>query len=366
MLSGSIWAIGCMSGTSIDGIDAAALQTDGIGLEQFGVSKFRSYTENERNTIRQAFDTPPDGPAALAASDVVTQAHIDILQHFDQQAVIGFHGQTIGHYPECHRTHQTGSAKQLAETLARDVVADFRSQDMQNGGQGAPLTPFYHFALTRDCLRMKREVLFLNLGGVANITLVDPRYESPETRNALLAFDSGPANGPIDDWISKTLDMPFDKDGEIAAQGTICGTIVDEFLSDPYFSLPPPKSLDRNHFASLVQRVQPLDVCDAAATLTACVAQSVKVALRHLPSTPELILVCGGGRANPTLLTMLSDELSSEIKDVDEFGIDGDMLEAQAFAYLAVRVLRRLPTSAPSTTGCRIPTSGGQVYRARK
>lgn len=364
MNSDSIWAIGCMSGTSIDGIDAAALRTDGVRIEEFGTTEFRPYTVAERNTIRTAFGEMPGSQATVAASAVVTDAHLQILQRFGFDAVIGFHGQTLSHHPESGKTHQTGSAMQLAKQLNRIVIADFRTKDMEEGGQGAPLAPFYHFALARHYLRFKKPVLFLNLGGLANLSFVDPRSEAAESPSALLAFDTGPANAPINDLVLEAFADPFDRDGKLAAAGAISGAIVDEFLSDPYFELAPPKSLDRNHFARLSQMVRQLDIKDGAATLTACVAQSIKAGLIHLPVVPELMLVCGGGRANATLMDMLSDTIPAKISTTDQFGIDGDMLEAQAFAYLAVRVLYNLPTSSPTTTGCRQPVLGGEVYRS--
>lgn len=364
MNSDSIWAIGCMSGTSIDGIDAAALQTDGVRIEKFGTTEFRPYTVAERNTIRRAFGEMPGSQATAAASAVVTDAHLQILQRFALDAVVGLHGQTLAHHPESGRTHQTGSAIELAKQLDRTVIADFRTKDMEEGGQGAPLAPFYHFALARDYLRFKKPILFLNLGGLANLSFVDPRAGAVESSDALLAFDTGPANGPINDLVLEALAHPFDRDGALAATGTVSGAIVDEFLLDPYFELAPPKSLDRNHFARLSAMVRELDLKDGTATLTACVAQSIKAGLLHLPMMPELMLVCGGGRANATLMTMLSDSIPAKIIAIDQFGIDGDMLEAQAFAYLAVRVLYNLPTSSPTTTGCRQPVVGGKVYRS--
>ncbi len=356
------WTIGCMSGTSADGVDAAAIRTDGVGLQEFGQTEFRPYAEDERGVIRAAFGDWAGTPAAQAADAVVTRAHLEVIQRFDFDAVIGFHGQTLAHDPGRGKTHQTGSAAGLAKKLGRTVVGDFRAADMKAGGEGAPLAPFYHFALARH-LRMRKPALFLNLGGVANLSWVDPRIAVPESAEALIAFDTGPANGPIDDLVSERLGRTHDRNGELADKGNVCGKILERFLRDPYFDRAPPKSLDRDHFRTLVRQVRELDTADGAATLAACVAHSVAAGLRHLPETPPLAVVCGGGRKNPALMRMLKEILPAEVAGVDAFGINGDMLEAQAFGYLAVRALRNLPLSSPSTTGCRRPVSGGRIYR---
>ena len=346
----------------MDGVDAAAVLTDGISLLEFGQTEFRPYSESERETVRAAFGKWPGTPAADAAGAVVTQAHLEIIQRFRLDAVVGFHGQTLAHDPGRGQTHQTGSAEELAKMLGRTVVGDFRTSDIRAGGEGAPLAPFYHHALARH-LRFETPVLFLNLGGVANLSWTDPRIAEPEDSLALLAFDTGPANGPINDLVFERLGWTHDFGGELAAKGKVCRRAVQKFLEDPYFGLTPPKSLDRNHFMELARQVSRMESADGAATLTECVAQSVAAGLQHLPQTPSLAAVCGGGRKNLTLMNMLNEALPAEAVDVDEFGIDGDMLEAQAFAYLAVRAMKNLPTSSPSTTGCRRPVSGGAIFR---
>ena len=351
-----------MSGTSLDGVDAAAIRTNGRQLLGFGQTEFRAYSAQERDTIRGAFGMQLDSETVHFASHVVTQAHIEILQRFELEAVVGFHGQTLTHDPAQHFTHQTGSPHELAKSLSRTVVGDFRTKDMAEGGQGAPLAPFYHFALAQY-LGLATPVLFINLGGVGNLSWVDPRQTEPESPNALIAFDTGPANAPINDLMSEQFRLTHDVDGKLAACGRVCPDTVRTFLTNPYFKLPPPKSLDRNHFAELAQLTKGLDAGDSAATLTACAAQAIAAALDHLPATPSLALICGGGRRNPTLMAMLDEAIPVAVKDIDDFGIDGDMLEAQAFGHLAVRVLRGLPNSSPSTTGCRQPVSGGQVFQ---
>ncbi len=356
----SQWAIGCMSGTSLDGVDAAEVKTDGERILAFGQTEYRAYTPNERTLLRSALGHWPGSPAAELAGGVVTKAHLEVLRRFNRDAVVGFHGQTLAHDPSRARTHQVGSAAALAATTGRRIVWDFRTEDMRQSGQGAPLAPFYHFALAVR-FELTEPVLFLNLGGVANVTWVNPRFSAPEEPGALVAFDTGPANGPINDLLYAREGMEYDCDGERARAGAIDEGVAAKFLQDPYFDRPPPKSLDRDHFSDLSQRVGNLRTADAAATLTACAARAAALGLPHLPQTPVLAIVCGGGRRNPVFMEMLRDALALRTVAIEEFGVNGDMLEAQAFGYLASRVLCGLPTSCPATTGCAAPVSGGRI-----
>ncbi|MCY3878518.1 MAG: anhydro-N-acetylmuramic acid kinase [Rhodobacteraceae bacterium] len=354
------WAIGCMSGTSMDGVDAAALLTDGKHILSFGQTEFRPYSEAERVLLRRALGHWPGSDEVRRAEEIVTRAHIDILQRFDRVSLIGFHGQTVAHDPENARTHQIGSAGAVADALDTPVIWDFRTEDMRLQGQGAPLAPFFHFALAKR-LNLTEPVQFVNLGGVGNLTWVNPNCVHPVEPGALIAFDTGPANAPIDDLLLSRLALPFDRNGTVARSGQISEDLLSAFLRHHYFSLSPPKSLDRNDFSDLFKRVGELRTADAAATLTACAAHSVAEALAHLPAPPTLTLLCGGGRRNPELVRMLRNLLPMRITDIDRMGCDGDMLEAQAFAHLAVRSLHRLPLSSPTTTGCRQPSRGGRL-----
>lgn len=354
--------IGCMSGTSLDGVDVAALVTNGVEVHEFGPSVFQAYTECQRETIRAALGSWPGSRSAQEASLVVTQVHLDAINGLSIDCPVGFHGQTLNHDPAHGRTHQTGSPARLAEQLGQSVVGDFRAADMEAGGEGAPLAPFYHFALAKH-LRITCPVLFLNLGGVANVSWIDPTCTAPESGAAVLAFDTGPANAPINDLVHERVGLPFDTNGELAARGDICSAVLQDFLRNPYFDRQPPKSLDRDTFAMLLRMVGDLDVSDAAATLTACAAHAIAAGFRHLPRDVSLIVACGGGRKNRTLMKMIADQLTVALTDIDSLGVDGDMLEAQAFGYLAVRCMRHLPTSSPSTTGCRYPVCGGVIYR---
>ncbi|SPH21602.1 Anhydro-N-acetylmuramic acid kinase [Ascidiaceihabitans donghaensis] len=352
-------ALGAMSGTSLDGVDAAVLETDGHDIVGFGPSEYRMYSAQERATIAAGFGQWA-GSDVDAASSVVDAAHAQALQGFGAVDVIGFHGQTLAHAPRLQGTLQVGDGAALAQALNAPVVWDFRSADVQMGGEGAPLAPFFHHACARY-IKEKAPLAFLNLGGVGNITWVDPRIPQPQTDGAVLAFDTGPANAPINDLVQARCGLAFDDGGRIAAKGTVEQGALELFLAEPYFTRMPPKSLDRNDFSEMIGLVSELDDADAAATLTAMCAAGVMEAMQHCPSPPSRVLVTGGGRHNPVLMQMLSVSLDCPVAAVETVGLDGDMLEAQAFAYLAVRVARGLPTSCSSTTGVRAAVSGGTL-----
>ena len=357
--TGAVRVLGAMSGTSLDGVDAAILVTDGHEIISFGEGSYRPYSARERATIARGFGKW-QGPEVQAAAEVVEAAHLDLLSGIEDLALIGFHGQTLSHAPRTHGTLQVGDGAALADRLGVPVVWDFRSADVELGGEGAPLAPFYHHACARYA-GLERPVGFLNLGGVGNLTWVDPRIERPEAEGALLAFDTGPANAPINDLMQARLGQDHDADGRMAARGTVAQGALELFLAEPYFARMPPKSLDRNDFSEMVALVGELSDADAAATLTAMCAAGVAEAMQHCPVLPDRVLVTGGGRHNPVLMQMLAVSLDCPVAPVEEIGLDGDMLEAQAFAYLAVRVARGLPTSCPGTTGVRAAVGGGTV-----
>ncbi|MFN3644200.1 MAG: anhydro-N-acetylmuramic acid kinase [Gemmobacter sp.] len=359
---GPVWALGAMSGTSMDGVDAAMVLTDGAAVLEFGPTAYRPYTEAERAVIAAAQGLWPGDPGVAAAAAVVEAAHADVLGRFEGAAVVGFHGQTLAHDPRGRGTHQAGNGAVLAAALGLPVVWDFRSADVALGGEGAPLAPFYHFALARRI--GGGPVAFLNLGGVGNLTWADPAQDRPEAPGALLAFDTGPANAPLDDLMRTRRGAARDEDGRLAASGRVSEAVLADLLALPYFARRPPKSLDRGAFAGLARAVAGMADADAAATLTAAAAACAAEGFAHLPARPARLLVTGGGRLNPTLMTMLAALLPGvAVAPVEDAGLDGDMLEAQAFAYLAVRVLRGLPTSCPGTTGVPAAVGGGQVSR---
>ncbi|WP_410468800.1 anhydro-N-acetylmuramic acid kinase [Aestuariicoccus sp. MJ-SS9] len=350
-----------MSGTSLDGVDAAMVLTDGRTIEAFGDSAYRPYTEDERASLKAVLGRWPDDDLGRAPQ-VLHDAHVEVLSGLEGSEVIGFHGQTLAHDPGGRGTHQMGDGDALAEALGRDVVWDFRSADVELGGQGAPLAPFFHFACA-GWIGAEAPLAFLNLGGVGNLTWIDPRRAAPEDEGALLAFDTGPANAPINDLVAERRGWSFDRDGALAAEGTVVDGALELFLDEAYFLKIPPKSLDRNDFSLMLDLVRELSDADAAATMTAMAAAAVMRGMEHCPAPPDRVLVTGGGRRNPVMMQMLAAGLDCPVAPVEDVGLDGDMLEAQAFGYLAVRVLRGLPTSAPGTTGVAAPVGGGRISR---
>ncbi|MBE0452282.1 anhydro-N-acetylmuramic acid kinase [Roseovarius autotrophicus] len=360
--AGRLWALGAMSGTSLDGVDAAMIETDGHEIFGFGPSAYRPYSAQEAKVLHAARGCWPGAPEVAAAEAVVEAAHIEVLGGFTGAALVGFHGQTLAHEPQGRGTHQAGDGARLAAALGLPVVWDFRSADVRLGGEGAPLAPFYHFACAR-WIGATRPLAFLNLGGVGNLTWVDPRRARPEDDGALLAFDTGPANAPLNDLMRARRGVACDRDGAQARRGKVAQGALELFLDEPYFARIPPKSLDRDAFAEMIALVDELSDADAAATLTAMAASAVMRGMEHCPMRPERVLVCGGGRRNPVMMAMLAAALDCPVGPVEDVGLDGDMLEAQAFAHLAVRVARGLPTSCPGTTGVRAAVAGGTLSR---
>ena len=361
-----VWALGTMSGTSLDGVDAALVLTDGERIHGFGATAYRPYAAEERETIRAALGRWPGEPGVAEAAEVVETAHAAVMAPLAAGAEIaGFHGQTLAHDPAGRRTHQAGDGQVLAEVLGLPVVWDFRSADLRMGGQGAPLAPFFHFACAR-WIGAAAPVAFLNLGGVGNLTWLDPRAPAPDAPGACLAFDTGPANAPVNDLMQARLGRDRDEGGALAAEGDPDDRVVARFLRHPYFFRMPPKSLDRNDFAALLDAVAGLSDADAAATLTAAAAAAVAKGAEHFPAPVARLLVTGGGRHNATLMAMIAALLDCPVEPVETAGLDGDMLEAQAFAHLAVRVARGLPTSCSGTTGVAAAVGGGKISRPRR
>jgi len=358
----SVLAAGAMSGTSFDGVDVAVIETDGVEIISFGETREVAYGDADRAVLRAAMGAWPGEARADAAAAVVEAAHIAAMVNLSPVALLGFHGQTLAHDPDGGRTHQVGDGARLATALGVEVIWDFRSADIGFGGQGAPLAPFYHWACAR-WIGAASPVAFLNLGGVGNITWVDPLVSAPELPGACMAFDTGPANAPIDDLMASRGLGAFDLNGELAAMGEVDLAVLQQALEAPWFSRPPPKSLDRDRFAGLIGAVAELSDADAVATLTAVSAGAVARGIPHLPTRPVQVLVTGGGRKNATMMMMLAEALGCEVIPVEDVGLNGDALEAQAFAYLAVRVVRGLATSAPDTTGVAAPVGGGRRSR---
>jgi anhydro-N-acetylmuramic acid kinase len=358
MKEGPVWALGAMSGTSLDGVDAAMLLTDGRDVLEFGDTAYRPYSPAEQMTLRAALGQWPGTEAVRAAAQIVETAHLELLERFRGVDLVGFHGQTLAHDPGGRGTHQAGDGAALARALRLPVVWDFRSADVAAGGQGAPLVPFFHHACAR-WIGADQPLAFLNLGGVGNVTWVDPRVAAPE--DACLAFDTGPANAPINDLMMERRGQGQDAGGLLAAQGQVDGGVLARYLNHDFFYKAPPKSLDRNDFHGLLAAVTHLSDADAAATLTAAAAAAVRRGADSFPAPISRLLVGGGGRHNAAMMSALEQALPFAVAPVESVGLNGDMLEAQAFAYLAVRAARGMPISAPMTTGVGQPLTGGKV-----
>jgi anhydro-N-acetylmuramic acid kinase len=360
---GCLLALGLMSGTSLDGVDAALVCTDGEGNVECGPALTLEYGAGLRQRLRSLM-----GARREEWNDEVAEAQRDCtLVHVRAVAalllkatmearqvdVVGFHGQTLSHCPEKGWSWQIGDGKLLASQTGIDVIDDFRSSDLAAGGQGAPLAPLYHAALAA---KMEKPLVVLNVGGVANVTWIG------SGENEILAFDAGPGNAMIDDWVRRIIGCPYDTFGSFAAKGEVDEKVVLRLFDHPFFDHLPPKSLDRNAFS--LAPVEGLSATDGAATLTAFTVRSVVRAQTFFPAQPVRWLVAGGGRHNPVLMAALAGELKdTPIAGVEAAGWDSDALEAQAFAYLAVRSMKDLPLSLPATTGVSRPVSGGIFHR---
>lgn len=360
--------LGMMSGTSLDGVDAAVLDTDGQEICGFGRTGYRPYAAEEAEVLHAALGRWPGEPGVAEAAALSVAAHAALAADFPEAALIGYHGQTLAHDPAAGRSHQAGQGWRLARLTGRRVVWDFRREDMRQGGEGAPLAPFFHHALARWAVGQGRldpvPLVFLNLGGVGNLTWCDPR--DPDPVRACVAFDTGPANAPLNDLMRARRGTARDEGGRLAAAGTPRESVIEAFLRHPYFQRPSPKSLDRDAFAGLGPKVAQMSDADAAATLVHAAAASVARGLDLLPARPAMVLVCGGGRHNAAMMAALGARCGLPVRPVEDAGLDGDMIEAQAFAWLAARVLRGLPTSGPKTTGAPGPVCGGRISPPRR
>ena len=357
-------AIGLMSGTSMDGIDAALIESDGDRIVRQCAFHSMRYPDDFRARLQSVMGNV--GDVAGVASEL-TERHAEavsaLLSAHDVARtgvdVIGFHGQTILHEPERRRTIQIGAPDMLARMIGLPVIFDFRLADVCAGGEGAPLVPVYHRALTR---RLGATVAVLNLGGVGNVTWIDG--DEGAGAEAMLAFDTGPANALVDDFVRLRRGERFDAGGALAARGNVDGARLVELLSDPYFERRPPKSLDRDHFTRPAsQAVKDLSDEDGAALLTAFSAASVALAERWFQHPVSQWIACGGGRHNATLMTMLAERLNAPLVPADDLGWNGDAVEAEAFAYLAIRSLLGKPLSFPGTTRVPEPLTGGTLHR---
>jgi anhydro-N-acetylmuramic acid kinase len=381
--------IGLMSGTSLDGVDAALLETDGGDIAIPGPALTIPYEQKTRALLKNALDVArqvaagaPVPHAIRDAERQVTEAHAEAVRALlaraglrpDQIALLGFHGQTILHRPAQHWTWQIGDGALLARLTGIDVINDFRSADVKAGGQGAPLMPLYHAALLRSwsgspfgakhleggdviagprASEGRRGLVIVNVGGVAQVTYIKG--------DEILAFDTGPGNAPIDDWMHQHSGQPLDQDGTVAATGKVNDAALTKMLAHGFFERAPPKSLDRMDFG--MEAVKDLSAVDGAATLTAFTAASIARAREHFPEPATTWIVSGGGRHNKTLMAMLKARVNAPVIAAEEAGWNGDAMEAEGFAYLAMRAKRGLPLSLPTTTGVQQSMTGGKFHR---
>lgn len=356
-------AIGLMSGTAMDGMDAALIETDGYHhIKRIGFET-QEYTPEFRKRLKSCLNKPTKDEECLAIEKELTLQHVPLINksiknfNFDQEAIdiIGFHGQTTHHDPDISLTVQLGDGALLAQEIGVDVVYDLRSADMRNGGQGAPFLPVYHRALAMQAA-LDFPVTVANIGGVGNITWIDEDGD-------MVAFDTGPGNAMIDDWVQVMTDKRYDAKGEIARSGKVDTDKISEFMSLDYFSKNAPKSLDRNDFN--VINVNGFSLEDGAATLTEMTVQSIAAGIKICPKPPKSIYVTGGGRHNDYMMERLSVVCGLPVHSVDVLGWNGDSMEAEGFAYMAVRRLLNEPISFPGTTGCKTPTVGGEYVAAK-
>ncbi len=364
-----VWAIGLMTGTALDGfVDVALIKTDGEAVFEFGPYALFPYSDADRTvlaeavTAARAWNFARRQPQSFRlAIKVITRIYANAIQQLlaqanmtpDQIAYVGGHGLTVLHRPDVGRTLQLLDGVALAQMVGIDTVYDFRSADMVAGGQGAPLAPIYHAAILSHA-KFDPPSAILNLGGVANVTWWGGGLE-------LAAFDTGPANGPVNEWVEAHGQGSYDRDGAIAARGRVHEGRLLEILDNPWFDAPFPKSLDRYDFdAGLVRG---LSLEDGAATLTALVGACLNLALGQLPSRPKTLIVAGGGRKNPVMMTDIEARCGVTLVDADTVGLRGDAVEAECFALLAVRSARGMALSFPATTGVKVPVTGGVMAR---
>jgi anhydro-N-acetylmuramic acid kinase len=363
-------AIGLMSGTSMDGVDVALVDTDGEGEVRLGPFLCRPYSDADRVLLRRALQDARQltdrtaRPGSLAEAErMVTKRHVAAVESFSTEHnidratinVVGFHGQTVLHRPESRLTVQIGDGHELARRLGISVAFDFRAPDVAAGGHGAPLVPVFHRALA-EAAGLELPAVILNLGGVANLTYLSARGADP------LASDTGPGNALLDDLMLKRTGATMDRDGRTAALGKVDEAALRRLLAHPYFEQPPPKSLDRNAFSG--ESVEELPLADAAATLVAFTAETIAHALRQVPGRPKRLIAAGGGTKNPVVMAEIARRTGLAIEPAESLGWSADAMEAQAFAYLAVRSRAGLPLTFPTTTGVPRPMTGGRFAEA--
>ena len=365
-----ITAIGLMSGTSCDGIDVSVIKSDGEDVLSLKGDFFLPYDEKIRLSIRRfkekidkASDLQINKNEIADLEREITLLHskaINLLLKklkIDRSEIdlIGFHGHTIFHSFNHKKTKQLGDGKALSELMGVNVIYNFRENDLKNGGQGAPLVPIFHKLLKKK-FQLKGSVVFVNIGGISNLTYLDDSSE-------MISFDSGPGNFLIDKLLQLKSNgkIQFDKKGEMAFKGVVDKNILDAYLCDPYYDLLPPKSLDVNDFN--LSSIRGLSVENSISTLSELTAITIINSFNFFLKKPQKIILCGGGRKNEYIYERIKKLSNTPTLNIDNYKINGDFIESQAFAYLAIRSFFRKPISFPKTTGVLKPITGGKLIK---
>ena len=359
-------SIGLMSGTSADGIDLALIESDGKSIINCKNFHYKAYQDDFKKRLADLIYKAPTLSQIKTVENELTLLHADLVNEFlvtnkiskSEIDLVSFHGHTILHLPEKSVTWQIGNGHLLAKETGIDVVCDFRSKDVMLGGQGAPLVPIYHFNLLQE---QPKPIAVLNIGGISNIT-----YFDSDNENSIEAFDICFGNAPLDDLMKEKFGVEFDKDGELAKKGTVDFILADRILQNDLFHKKPPKSFDRDEFASLIDPINSLAKPeDALATFAYMHAKAIEINLEFLSQKPQEILICGGGRKNNALMDEMKKCLTGiRVKPIEEIGCNGDSIEAEAFAFLGIRNQLNLPISFPKTTGVPQPANGGVFYKS--
>jgi len=357
------YVVGLMSGTSMDGIDASLVKTDGVKLFRTGYQIHMNYKNKTAQLLKKIvfnFNLNKENKNLLnELSNLITKDHLNAIDHIIKisgitPSLVGFHGQTIFHNPSSNETLQIGNGKLLASLSKIKVVSNFRENDILHGGEGAPIAPIYHQLLINN-LKLELPCCFINIGGVCNLSYWDG--------NKLIGFDLGPGNGLMDIYCQNKLNIPFDKFGIIASKGKPNFNLVNSFLKLPYFKKKYPKSLDRLEFLNFVTELELNDFSssEALATLLEFTVLSIIEGIKILPSIPKKIVIMGGGQLNQHLFNRINDSFPFEVIKADDISIPGEFIEAELMAYLAVRKIKNLPITFPNTTGVRKACVGGEV-----
>ncbi|MBE6448044.1 MAG: anhydro-N-acetylmuramic acid kinase [Alphaproteobacteria bacterium] len=356
--------LGLISGSSLDGINAAIITTDGVDVFEFGEAREIPYDDELRDKLRWFHHnyTSAEEAQKQELENLLTQAHAtairDIIDSDDKQIdLVGFHGHTIVHKPDEHFIYHIGNAQQLADSIGIKVVSRFRQADILSGGQGAPLSAVYHQALASA---IEKPVAFVDIGGISSLTWMGSNGE-------LLAFDAGPGNNAINDWVFKHAGQHMDYNGKQAALGTVHMPIINQLMRHKFLAKHPPKAADKATFKDKLEHLEGLSLQDGAATATSFVAEAIAYSIAlYLPEAPKTLIICGGGAQNPTLVRFLRQRFDSTVvKTASELGWDASAIEAQAFAYLAARRVNLMPATYPFTTGVSMPCICGEVFEPK-